>query len=177
MLTLLVRRAAFNKRFSESQVYFPTRKNTSIRRDIDAAETVLNDPREMAGPAESKVDAQADKNEDSTRKQVGGQQQPIAGRGGFPNPVQLAYQRAWDQLRKRFRSNTRPSSKTSSFKRKKRPATQEEAKEGMRQQGYKQIGENLWQRNSDIRDLNKEQHVKLNRLEVGASGLFIDAVA
>lgn len=181
LLTLIVRRATFNKRFSENKVYFPTLRNQSksIEKDIEAAEVVLRDDNEMSGPApkiRQGSKEQDGNNSDEPRKGTSQPQkqspsQPTSGRGGFPNPLQKVYSAGWSHLRRRFRTNAETGQANAGQFRKKDGVehtgmTQDEVRRGMKKEGYAEIGHNIWQRNSDVRDLTKEQHIKLARLEV-----------
>lgn len=67
-ITLIVRRATFNKRFSEQHRLFPTRRNRSIAKDTEAAQIVLSDPVETGGPAASKSQQQGSSSQDSDQQ-------------------------------------------------------------------------------------------------------------
>ena len=62
LATLFVRRATFNKRFSEKHCLFPIGNNKNIVKDVEAAQIVLNDPEELSGPTPGQPENQAQNN-------------------------------------------------------------------------------------------------------------------
>ena len=183
LLTLIIRRATFNKRFSEPAVYFPSLSDRKTRtQDLEAAEEVLNDPELDRGNDNSREERTQTEKKDDTGKNgrdkgqsynrtapsdsSKGNPTNAAGRGGFSTGS--------NQLRKRFRSNadvelSSVSHYTSSHPphRTDRPKTATNDETHPQAEKRKKELEPRFGRNSTVRGIiSKEQHTMLARLEV-----------
>lgn len=179
LITLFIRRATFNKRFSDPPVYFPSLSDRKTRtEDLEAAEEVLNDPETGAQvhqgddhDSASNTSGSSLANEKQSKEQTGNN---ASGRGGFPNPVIALVGFGTQQLRQRFRSNADVESTSLSHYTSRHPphrtgTTADPSKRQTHPQADKRRKElePRFGRNSKVQGkINEEQHCMLAKLEV-----------